>query len=291
MAMGAYECWQNQRGKLAQALSEVTEGSSATYLVRHALSQVEQDTLSGMADDTLRQQTGVLFSCLKSAAGFLDVTVSAKEWQALTAKPKNRKPVWLLPCLAAIGQILLGLYFYFKGETFVWIAMLAVMLVAAAYLPLNSAIHKPAPLEERRVTLRPDTEKLLTVLDAQLRSIDRYVMDLQYLNEALTHSERKPGPKLIGAVAELLEALYECEEDVREQALPAAGKVLGDLGLEAVDYSPKDKRLFTILPSIQDTRTLIPALVSQQDGRLVRMGAATVQKEAAGTEEQHSTKE
>lgn len=275
--MGAYESWQNQREKLRTALAEVAEGSSASYLVRHALSQTEQDTLSAITDDTLRQQTGVLFSCLKNAAGFLDVTVSAKEWQ-MRAQPKEKgKPTWLILAAAAILQVLIGLHFYTKGETVVWIVMLAALLLTAVYLLVSARSRKEKPKdEELRITLHPDAEKLLTILDAQLRAIDRFMSDLQFLNEKLSQQSGQAGLGLAQVASELMEQLCELDGDAREQALSAADKLLDGLGMEAVEYSEHDKRLFTVLPSKQATRTLTPALVSKDSRRLLKTGTAAV---------------
>ena len=48
------------------------------------------------------------------------------------------------------------------------------------------------------------------------------------------------------------------------------------VGVRAVAYSLEDARLFNVLPSVTETRTLTPALLAQKDGMLLSRGTAAV---------------
>ena len=74
-----------------------------------------------------------------------------------------------------------------------------------------------------------------------------------------------------------MEALCGCDPEARE----AAGRLLAELGLGALDYSEENRRLFNALPSKSETRTLAPAIVSLEDQRLLRRGTAAVRTGAA----------
>ena len=89
------------------------------------------------------------------------------------------------------------------------------------------------------------------------------------------------GNATLARAADLMEALYECDGEVRETAGEAARKLLAGLGLTALDYTEENRRLFNALPSKSETRTLSPAIVSLEDRRLLRRGTAAVRTDAA----------
>ena len=54
--------------------------------------------------------------------------------------------------------------------------------------------------------------------------------------------------------------------------------LLNGLGFRAMEYSEDNSRLFTVLPSKNETRTISPAIVSAEDFRLIRRGPAAVRQ-------------
>ena len=130
-----------------------------------------------------------------------------------------------------------------------------------------------------RVVLKPDVERLLTLMDRQMRAIDRSLNDLAYLNEQLRGGLQTADAATLARAADLMEALYECDGEVREAAGEAARRMLAGLG--ALDYTEENRRLFNALPSKSETRTLSPAIVSLEDRRLLRRGTAAVRTDAA----------
>ena len=132
-----------------------------------------------------------------------------------------------------------------------------------------------------RVVLKPDVERLLTLMDRQMRAIDRSLNDLAYLNEQLRGGLQTADAATLARAADLMEALYECDGEVPEAAGEAARKMLAVMGLTALDYTEENRRLFNALPSKSETRTLSPAIVSLEDRRLLRRGTAAVRTDAA----------
>ena len=109
--MSVSACWQAQRERLRQALDQATTLAQAAHAVRMALDRAEQGALAQLQDDVLRQQTGVLFACLKSSAAWLDTRVAATVYKP-AKRPAQRFACW---GAAALTQALLGLYCHFKG--------------------------------------------------------------------------------------------------------------------------------------------------------------------------------
>lgn len=283
--MGAYEAWCAQKHKLRQSIQEGQDGGGIAYAVRHALAQVEQSTMAQQGDDLLRQQTGILFSCCKTSASLLDVSVATTAWLPQRQQTVKKSPLTgVLWALAAVLQGAVGLYGYAKGLWMLWIPMAAAVAAAMGALLLGKRKRpKEEPPGQVKVTLRPDEEKLFRVLDAQTQAIDRYINDFAYLNEQHAAQEAAPEGKMLSRVADMLEALWEYDDGTGEAAQAAAERMLDSMGLAAASYTPENGHLFTVLPSRDQTKTLVPAIVAKDDRRLLRRGVAAVKMEERET--------
>lgn len=283
--MSAYQCWEEQREPLRGALKDQNSMADVVYAVRHALLQTEQNTLAELTDDVLRQQTGVLFSMAKSAVGFLDTPVSATAWTAQSRKEEKRgKGRLTLTGVCALCILFCGLLCYFRGLLLGWIAALAALIAGSAAL-LAERKARRGPSDDKKaqvkVTLSPDGDRLLSVIDGQMRAIDRCANDFAYLNDSLREGGGSAGTAMLTHVYGLLEALYEYDENERAPVTEAVSQMLSDMGLKALDYSEDSRKLFTALPSKNTTRTIAPAIVSAEDYRLLKHGVAAVQTDAA----------
>lgn len=277
--MSAFECWEEQRESLRAALKEQPSVPDQVYAIRHALMQTEQNTLAQQSDEILRQQMGVLFSLVKGSVSFLETPVAVTSWVAQSRREeKTGGKAWLV-VLAALLMVFSGLCCYFRGIVLGWVSALAALLAgSAALLSERRKNRKPARHEEVRVTLQPDVERLLAVLDGQMRAIDRCANDFAYLNDSLQGREQGSSATA-ERLADLMEAVYELEGDEQDEVAGAAEGLLKGLGFRAVPYSAENSRLFTVLPSKNETRTLSPAIVSAEDFRLIRRGTAAVRQE------------
>ena len=222
---------------------------------------------------------GVLFSLVKGSVSFLETPVAVTSWVAQSRREeKTGGKAWLV-VLAALLMVFSGLCCYFRGIVLGWVSALAALIAgSAALLSERRKNRKPARHEEVRVTLQPDVERLLAVLDGQMRAIDRCANDFAYLNDSLQGREQGSSATA-ERLADLMEAVYELEGDEQDEVAGAAEGLLKGLGFRAVPYSAENSRLFTVLPSKNETRTLSPAIVSAEDFRLIRRGTAAVRQE------------
>ena len=280
--MSAHQHWITQREQLRAALRNAGDTASATHVVRHAIAQVEQNTMAEQADDLLRQQTGILFSCVKGSLNLLDIAMITQVWQAQSqgGRPKERKRwLWLLvPSL--LVQLAVAAYGYYTlRQPLLWVGM-AISLgatVASLWIARRKTHASIEPTDALKVTAKPDEEKLYAAIESQMKAIDRYIHDFSYLNEQNTLNQ---GGELHHAAmfSDLLQSIGECEGEAAPEAQAIAEQLLLTTGARAVAYSPEVARLFTVLPSLGETRTITPALVSQQDGALLARGAAAVRQ-------------
>lgn len=282
--MTAFECWQEQRDELKLSLHKQNSMADVVFSIRHALMQTEQNLLAAQTDDVLRQQLGVLFSFAKSAVLYLETPMATSAWVAQSRKKQPANGGKLLLRLMPIGLILLcGLFCYFEKLTFGWIlSLVALGFYALSFLPEK----KPAPSQDDalRITLQPDVERLLSVIDGQMRTIDRCINDFAYLNDSLRGDDHSANAATAGKIGELLEAVYDVEPESREPLEDALQSLLSDMGLTAVPYSEQTARLFTALPTKNETRTIAPAIVTSDDFGLLRRGTAAVKMDG----QQHS---
>jgi len=277
--MSAYQCWLAQRERLRENLRATGDASGAAYLTRHALAQVEQNAMAEQPDDLLRQQAGILFSCFKTSLNLLDISISTSVWVAQSkAERKPRRSGWwglLFACLLTAGCVV---YAYLAHQWLLCLPPLAVLVaIIIGWVSIARGVQEEEPSEDRlRVTAKPDTEKLFAAIDAQMKAIDRYMNDFAYLNEQNALQNNAGDVKNVALLAELMQAVYDCEGDTRDEAISAAERLLVSAGAKAVTYTQQDMRLFNLLPSLTETRTLVPALVASKDGALLYRGTAAV---------------
>jgi len=290
--MGAYDYWYEQKQKLQQSVTDSTKQSDVVYAVRHSLAQVEQNTMAEQADDLLRQQTGILFSCCKTSTNLLDVSMISNVWvpESRQRKVKNalRLTLWRA---AGITLGAAGLYCYAKDLWVAW-SLIALGLGFGVSAMVRAAKKRMAedPQDRTMVTIQPDLEKLFRAIDVQMRAIDRYINDFAYLNGKSEVGENFPDGKMIIRIANMLEALYECDDGAMDAVENATGLMLDDMGLKAIQYHENSKHLFTILPSKSQTRTMIPAIVASGDHRLLFRGLAVAQDADTAMEAMESTR-
>lgn len=278
--MSAYLCWCAQRDALRESLKTADAASAAASLTRHTLAQVEQNAMAEQTDDLLRQQTGILFSCVKMSLNLLDISVTTKVWvaQSLSQKPK-RNPVGALAlALACVLLALVCWLAYTRGEVLVWAPLLLALVALGFGWAVLSQKRKTEtiPDDRLRVTAIPDADKLFPAIDAQMKAIDRFINDFVFLNEQSALMRRTPDQEQIALLADLLEAAQSLNSEESADVASAAELLLQSYGVRAEFYQPSQAGLFSILPSVSETRTLVPALLSLEDGSLLRRGTAAV---------------
>lgn len=271
--MTIFEHWQNQKELLRPKLTDEPDMAGVVYQVRHAIMQTEQNALAELDEDVLRQQAGVMLGMLKASIGLMEANIAAQVWvpQKQSDKPKESSR---LRWIAAGLLVLLMAYCGFKT---LWLgSALGLCCLILSAVSLFSRPKTASFSDEVRITLKPDIDRLFIILDGQIRSIDRAVNDFSYLNDQMRSGSDGADPSSIARAADLMEAIYACDEELREEAEEAASRLLASIGLYAVSYCEETSRYFNALPSKNTTRTLSPAILSLQDRRLLRRGTAAV---------------
>lgn len=275
--MEIFEYWQAQRESLRTELANQTDMNTSIYQIRKVLTQTEQNAFAELEDEIFRQQAGVLMSCVKNSVSLLAVNVVHQSWvaQKVEKRTAGRKNWFSYAVIIALLLILI-LGITEKNWSFVILSAIGLAVSVMNLLPKNRQKQAVLPKDEVKVTLTIDSEKLLQELDQQIRSVDRYLSDLRYLNEQLESGTDSTDSGMIARASLLMEAVSDCEDENREALQEAATGLLHQLGLTMLSYSADKKEYFSILPSKQVTRTITPAILSLKDGRLLKRGTAAV---------------
>lgn len=279
--MSILQHWQQQKDALRSLLTEAMPSSEVVVHIRHALLQTEQNALAEMDDPLLRQQAAILMNCLKGSLGFLEAHKTGKTWvaQKSQAAVLAHHRWWRIAfAILAFSVIVCGL----RDEWFIMLLSFSGMSTAAfALITERKKGFSSLPPDELRISVSVDFDRMLTVLDGQLRAADRYLEDFSYLNEQACGISDHADAAVISRAVQLMETLYDCSDEERAPVEEAARQLLLRLGLETVDYSEETSRLFNALPSKSITRTLSPAIVSAGEKTLLRRGTAAVRIDAA----------
>ena len=123
--MTIYEHWLIQKEQLRPLLAEQNDMAGVVYQVRHALLQTEQNALAELTDDILRQQAGVLLSCIKNSAGLLETHINAQVWvpQSMKITPKANRSLWLFSLIALLATMRTSLEKRFNTSPFEYFEM------------------------------------------------------------------------------------------------------------------------------------------------------------------------
>ena len=273
--MSILQHWDEQKDALRSTLNDRMSAADTVRHVRHTLLQVEQNALAEMDDDLLRQQASVLMGSLKGSVGLLEAHGTAQVWVAQKSQ-NTKKENHFLWRLAAGALVILAVYCGLSDE---WLASLLCCagfgFGFSALVQERKNASSMLPRDEVQASVTVDIDRLFAILDGQLRATDRYLSD-----QARGGADNADTITLSRA-ADLMEALYDCDEAERAPAEEAARRLLEKLGLQVLDYCEEHRRLFNALPSKSTTRTLSPAIVSVKEQQLLRRGTAAVRIDAA----------
>ena len=140
--------------------------------------------------------------------------------------------------------------------------------------------QKPLAIEDLRAryqidaTIEADPQAFLAHIDDSLAAADHI---LARLSLPETGAKWHDNARLTGMMQNLLEASHAGDSDYALKLIDQElGALLTSSGIEIVSYSPKQKALFDVLPSLGEpqTRMAAPALV--KDGRVIRRGTIWV---------------
>lgn len=246
--------------------------AQSLYIARELVTRIQQKTLSSISDSLVRQISGMLFSHTFKALDFIDIQGEPEVYEKVAAEEAGRNglPIAILATLVSAFSVYLLRQANLLMPLFCQLAALVLWVIAFF-------LGRPKKKKtEFKVDLPIDFDKLMTFIGAQMQLIDQNI-------EALLDLYRADGSQEISESAlDALMKIYELQNQKGEdtpEILQAITRYLKENSLSTVEYTIHNAPMFQTLPTLSETRTLVPALL--KNNRMVRQGLAIVKKEGA----------
>lgn len=273
--------WEQQRKTFLEEAGQAEGDSALLALYRRLLEKLKTNALSDYPHDkTLCQAISLLFDqAVQGSELYLARSMPTLERSMPEAERKVpailsllAKPVLLYAVLAA------GLVFSLLAGSGAW--RCAVFFVAGLGLAL-ARLAIPEKKQEAvsvRTGIRP--EYLDAMIQRQAKLLDRQIADLRTLLDSIMVPADLPMDPVAMKLCQYVWA-YANGSYPAESALYTAEKLLKNNDLCWADYSADTRRMYEVLPTRKDSRTVYPALQKCSDGTMAVMGQY-LEKEGSG---------
>ena len=280
--MDAYAAFEERREEIRARLEAAQDAGEAASAAASALERIAGALAQDEEDELARQRQQAVLAlarraplCLRAARAqgrlIVEEALEQKAPEDRLGKGLRLAGLCLLAALAvseAVGGRLLFAVLQLAG---------GALLVAGLSRGGNHAAQQAQGAAHAEAVTRADAAELLRAIGELCQAADICVSDLQLLERDGANA------RIVGtadeATLDLLVSLMEAKEtgrgDVALRRLEQVKTYLRMMGIEAVDFTAGDAdcaRMFDVLPTLGEPRTVRPALV--RDGELLRRGMA-----------------
>ena len=278
--MDAYAAFEARREEIRARLEAAQDADEAAAAASAALERIACELAQDEEDELARQRQQAVMAlarraplCLRAARAQGQLVVEDAPAQAADGDGLGRGLRLAGLCLLAVLAVAEAV----NGRLmFAALQLAGGALLIAGLSRTGHAAKAERPVRAQAVS-RADAEALLRAIGELCQAADICVSDLLLLERDGAQA------RIVGtadeATLDLLASLLEAQEtgrgDVALRRLEQVRTYLRMLGIEAVDYAPGDAeaaRMFDVLPTLGEMRTVRPALV--RDGELLRRGVA-----------------
>lgn len=271
--MEAYAAFEARQADIRERLLAAKDPAGAVTAATMAMEQIAAELAQDEGDETARQRQQAVLAALRHAPMLLRAPQAQGR---LVLDGAQEKGGGVRKGLLAAGALLLGALALFElidGRPL----FAALQIAGAALLALGGAKAPQAQSARAEATLTVDADALLRALGELCRAADLCVSDLTLLERdgAAARLSGEADEAMLDLLVSLLEAQETGRGDVALRRLDQVRTTLRMMGIEAVDFAADDAesaRLFDVLPTLGEARTVRPALV--KDGALLRRGVA-----------------
>ena len=260
------QAFEAERQSLLAELGGAKTPQEAIAASHRALHRVAATLQRAEDDEVSRQQKQAVLAVVLAAPGLMDAA-GARGELVLPEKgtEKTRRAGAAGEALGGALLLVVAVFLLFSAK-----------IIPALVLALGGVLlYAGKALEQRRELLARgvptvDAQALVRGLADLCRAADTCLADLQILGR---EDRLRTGRENEETVLSLMASLLESPDAPSEEAKQA----LRMLGIDVVDFSPKQAAYFDILPTLSQGRTLRPALL--RAGKLLRKGVATRREE------------
>lgn len=273
--MTAQEYWEQQKGTVMEEMAGAENNETLLACYCRFMEGMKTRVLSSMGgEEILRQQTVLLFLQAEHGAQLLltraEPTLRAENTQSFPKQVRRSFLSSQILLYAVLGTgSLLSL-----SSGLICLRTLPFFAAAGAILYFRSVQKKETTVNSCNWKAVSEIRKdaLENCIERQVQYIDAYIMDLRrLLDEVCTP---KPDIPLEMEAVRLCQSVWACAQQNYpvDNVMDATDKLLEKNGLEWVEFSEQSRRLFDVMPTRREARTIYPALRKKEDGTLVSKG-------------------
>lgn len=277
--MDAYTAFEAKREQYRAQLEAARDAGEAASAAVAALERIACELAQDETNEIARQRQQAVMALVRRAPLCLRAARAQGELIVEEAPAQAARESRLGQGLKLAGLCLLGALAAAEGIG--GRPLIAVLLLAGGALLFAGLVRgsgaQPRQTARAQGVSKADAAELLRAMGELCQAADICVSDLQLLER----DGARPG--IVGtadeATLDLLVTLLEAQEtgrgDVALARLEQVRIALKQMGIEAVEFTagdPECARMFDVLPTLGEMRTVRPALV--RDGVLLRRGVA-----------------
>ena len=274
--MNALTAFSHREEQLLAALGQAKDVDQAIAACSMALEQTACELAQDEQDDVARQRMQAVLACARHAPQMLRACAARGELvlceaAASTKKERLQRGAKLL---GAFLLAALAVYEMIEGRP-----VFAALQLAGGCLLFFCDGQKERQTVKARGVPCVDAQRTVQMLREMCQAADICVSDLMLL-EKEAGAARLSGTAdeaMLDLLVSQLEAKASGRPEMAMRSLDRAEQYLHMLGMEVVFFSGENAKLFDILPTMGEVRTIRPALV--KDGMVVRRGTAAMPME------------
>ncbi len=240
-------------------IKNIKDADEAAAALRKLFGDTQALTLSQINDSTARQLGSILFSHEAGLVAALG-TVNPPEVKIRSSNVVSKNTfIFLASLLIALAACAAA----WKGGEYI-----IAVLLGAAEIVSGFGVFWPrkAPTVEVKQTL--NTEALVYLAERRMEAIDR---DLEaFLNLPSGDSDSDDG--VLHLITKAVSLKREDPSSVPDELMTAITALTISRGYTLMEYSDDAEAFFDIMPTIRDTRTIVPAVL--KGDRLISRGMA-----------------
>lgn len=227
--------------------------------LRRVITDTQQLTLSQMDDSLTRQLGSILFS---HEAGLISALSAINPPEIKWSKTKKLT----LPSLFALFGVISGicaLTLIFNNGKFLHFL---IALLSAALFVLSALWPKERPTADIHQSV--NAKALFMLAERRMEAIDR---DLEaYMSIPGNNQDEDEG--VLQLISKAVGMKREDPDSVPDELMTAITALSIARGYSLFDYNGENDEYFDVMPTIRETRTIVPALV--KNGRVLSKGLA-----------------
>lgn len=284
--MTLFECFEIRKNALLTRLTENKRPSAALVCIQDTFDTVLYQYINECRDDRLRSEAAFMVNTAKTTFPLMECVSETKIWVSKNGTDSEKKSIsfgFTVFIILALLTFAAMAAFEYKAFAAVdsdailtcvgLIAVASLMMFFAGVYLAKKPKHKDNNDYKADIYINPDD--VVRRITAVILQIDKNLeaIETEENEEPLVGDKGVFDTQQLDFYSSLLEGAYSENGEYALEQLEQTAHYLHSLGISLTDYSEENKDNFELLPSSEETKTIVPAMI--YSGRLLKKGLAT----------------